>query len=109
MRLFRITMQYMENYNCKSYDIKDSYFKFKGGSDVVVKVPDTTQNCEGTLVAKVMHLLNRGKLCTGSFYTARDWDYITQEQLDEYEEWELPIVYTVEELDKQLTNIEVAA
>ena len=127
-KLFKVSLQYLENYNCESYEICDAHYKFKGGRDVVVEVPietaiwekdaygygqhsyyDYPQESEATLVHKINYLENDGKLGVGCVYIPRDWEYITQEQLDSYEDWDKPTVYTIEEINLKLSEIEVAA
>ena len=127
-KLYKISLQYLENYNCDSFEICDSHYKFKFGKDVVVEVPMTEaiweenaygegqhkyyeypQESEATIVQKINYLENNGELGGLCVYIPRDWEYISQEQLDSYEDWEKPTVYTIEEINLKLSEIEVAA
>jgi hypothetical protein len=128
MKHLKISLQYLENYNFEDNSIAKSHWKFKGGDDIILKVPVSEQIFEedafgkgehsyyeypqestATLVAMVMHYKNDSDLGVGCLYTVTGWEYISEDEVHQYESWEKPEILTIEELKLNLKKVEVAA
>jgi len=100
-KLMKINFQYMENYNCDSSCISESYFKFKGGVSMLIQVSvfkhifeknaygeglhsfyELPEHSDATLVAMATNYFNNGEL--GDFmYLPTDWNFINIEEFEE--------------------------